>query len=72
MNQRATQETTKETTQEKILVLWKVYPAITRRELAAKIGITDDGIKYHLNKLKLSGRIKHIGPTKAGQWETLK
>lgn len=64
MNQRATQE--------KILALLKAHPAITRRELAAKIGITNDGIKYHLNKLKLSGRIKHIGPTKAGQWETLK
>ncbi|MDP2865902.1 MAG: winged helix-turn-helix transcriptional regulator, partial [Elusimicrobiota bacterium] len=60
------------TTQEKIFAFLQTHPAITRRELAVKIGITEDGIKYHLNQLKLSGRVRHVGPTKAGQWETLK
>jgi len=64
--------TTQETTQEKILALLGKQPSITRRELSEKIGISHDGIKYHLNKLKMAGLIKHVGPTKAGQWEVLK
>jgi predicted HTH transcriptional regulator len=67
----ATQETTQETTQEKILTLLRENPSITRKALAEEIGITPDGIKYHLDKLKTSGTIQHIGPTKGGHWQVL-
>jgi len=59
----------KETTQETILALIKINPAITRKELAEKIGITLNGIKYHLDKLRKKGVIRHIGATKKGCWE---
>lgn len=70
-----TQDTTQEaqdTTQERILALLKAEPTITRRKLAERIGITSDGIKYHLDKLRTSGSIRHVGATKAGRWEVLK
>ncbi len=67
--ERATQETTQETTQEKILVCIKADPGITRKQIAAKVGLTEDGIKYHLTKLTKSGVIRHIGSTKSGRWE---
>lgn len=71
--QEITQEITQEkTTQEKILVLLQENPSITRELLAERIGITSDGIKYHLDKLKSSGQIRHVGSTKAGTWEVLK
>jgi ATP-dependent DNA helicase RecG len=76
---KTTQETTqeikettqeiKETTQETILALIKINPAITRKELAEKIGITPNGIKYHLDKLRRQGVIRHVGATKKGSWE---
>ncbi|TXT40585.1 MAG: ATP-dependent DNA helicase RecG [Comamonadaceae bacterium] len=66
------QETTQETTQEKILGLLKNCPSITRQELAVKLGLSPDGIKYHLQKMKLNGVIHHVGSTKAGHWEVLK
>jgi hypothetical protein len=34
--------------------------------LADKIGLTTDGIKYHLDKLRLANIIRHVGATKAG------
>ena len=49
----------------------KAQPAITRKELANVIGITPDGVKYHLEKLKAAGKIRHVGPTKSGRWEVL-
>jgi ATP-dependent DNA helicase RecG len=72
IGEETTQEingTTQETTQEIILALIKINPAITRKELAEKIGITPNGIKYHLDKLRKQGVIRHIGATKKGCWE---
>lgn len=42
---------------------------MTRKMLAQKIGITENGVKYHLDKLRAAGKIRHKGPTKAGWWE---
>lgn len=64
--------TTQETTQEQILRLLRLQPSITRKELAEKISLSSDGIKYHLAKLKSTGVIRHTGSTKAGRWEVLK
>jgi len=64
--------TTQEMTQQRVLSYIKKKPEITRRELAEKIGISTNGIKYHLDKLKFKGIIQHVGPTKRGYWEILK
>ena len=72
--QETTQEiekTTQETTQEMILGLIKIDPAITRKGLAEKTGLTPDGVKYHLNKLRKQGVIRHLGATKKGYWEVV-
>ena len=69
-----TQNTTQEmenTTQE-ILKLIEKKPNITRNELAKNIGITPDGIKYHLMKLKNKGIIIRVGSTKKGYWKIFK
>ena len=71
----ATQEgrpTTQEVTRRRILDLLEAEPEITRRRLAERLGITPDGVKYHLDKLRRAGVIRHVGPTKAGRWEVLK
>ena len=44
----------------------------TATQLAKVIGITPDGIKKQLEKLKKENRIKHVGPTKGGHWEIIK
>ncbi len=69
--QETTQET-EETTQERILALLSAEPSLTRRALSKRIGISANGIKYHLERLKQAGVIRHVGSTKAGQWEVLK
>lgn len=69
--QVVTQETTQETTQEKIMVSLRAEPTLTRKLLAQRLSISEDGVKYHLNKLKVVGRIRHVGPTKGGRWEVI-
>ncbi len=61
-------ENTQENTQEKILILIREQPELTRRELASMLGKTEDSIKYHLLKLTQKGIIKHVGSTKGGKW----
>jgi len=54
--------TVKETTQ-KILELISQNSKISRKEMAINIvGITEDGVKYNLNKLKNNGIIERVGP----------
>ena len=69
--QETAQEATQETTQERIVALLREDPTLTRKALAERIGITPDGVKYHLHKLREAGRVRHIGSTKKGQWEVL-
>ena len=69
---RTTQETTieiEDITQEKILALLREHPELTHKELAEHIGITPDGIKFHLDNLWKSGRILRVGSTKKGHRE---
>ncbi len=47
-------------------------PKISRRELSEIIeGISEDGIKYHLNKLKIIGKLKRVGSDKGGYWQII-
>ena len=52
-----------------IILLIKENNTISATELAKIVGISRDGVRYHLNKLKLEGIIKHCGSTKSGYWE---
>ena len=67
-----TTETATETTTETICLLIKNNPKITGKELAAKCHITEDGVAYHIKKLKQLGKIKRQGGTRnGGYWEIL-
>ena len=58
-------------TRDRILTLLRSDPTLTRATMAPLVGITPDGVKYHLDKLSKAGRIRHVGPTKKGRWEVL-
>lgn len=56
----------------RILELLRRHPDAGRRELAAALGdITEDGVKYHLDRLKERGRLRRAGPDFGGRWEVL-
>ena len=43
-------------------------PEVTQKELAEIIGISINGVKYHIQKMSKQGTIKHEGATKSGKW----
>ena len=66
--EESSQKTTQKTTQ-KIIELIKDNQNISIEEMADKCGLTRDGIKYQIKKLKQEGILRRIGPDKGGHWE---
>lgn len=59
--------------QKSIITLIKENPSISRKELSARIGnITEDGIKYHIQRLQKMGVLRREGPDYGGKWVVLK
>ena len=73
-------ETTQKTTQkarekarEKIITILRENPLASRKEIAVILGdITEDGVKYQLNKMKKEKILERIGPAKGGYWKIIK
>ena len=67
-----TTETTTNTT-ETIFKIIDNNPKVTAKEIASVCGITEDGVAYHIKKLKQSGRIIRIGGSRnGGEWKIIK
>jgi ATP-dependent DNA helicase RecG len=60
-----------ETTRERLLNLIASNPGLTRKELAKLLGITSNGVKYHIQKLTDENIIKREGSDRAGKWVIL-
>ncbi len=52
-----------------ILELIAVNPSVTQKEMAVRLKLTEDGIYYHIARLKARGVLVRIGGKKAGHWE---
>ncbi|MBD5472932.1 MAG: winged helix-turn-helix transcriptional regulator [Lachnospiraceae bacterium] len=46
----------------------EVRPEIAVREVAKFMGMSVSGARYHIDKMKKTGMIEHIGSTKKGRW----
>jgi len=63
-----TQKITQEIT-DRIIRLIEENPKLSRRAMAELVGVSENGVKYHLKKLKKEGKITHVGPRKKGYWK---
>lgn len=59
-------------TRDKIIEQIHNNPKITRNELASILGITSDGVKYHLQKMTAEGVVVRHGSARSGYWEVIK
>ncbi len=74
----ATDKTTDKTTEnvlspneKAILALVAANPAATQKEMAGALALSEDGIRYHMEKLKAKGLLRREGGKKAGRWEII-
>jgi len=57
--------------QKKILVLMQATPKISKKDLAAAVGISATAIDKNIAVLKARSLLRRIGPDKGGHWEVL-
>lgn len=62
------QETTK-TTAEVIKDIMIESPTVSAAQIASKIGISINGVQYHIKKLKAKGEIERVGSDRGGYWK---
>lgn len=65
----ALENSTPRSTRDKIIEEIRNNPKITRNELAVILGITADGVKYHLQKMTAEGILVRHGSARGGCWE---
>lgn len=67
--------TTKTTTktlsaiEERIVSIIEERPDVTAKKISIELAITEDGVRYHLKKLKKQNLIEYIGSSKNGYWK---
>ena len=54
-----------------LLRLLRGQPEATIPGMAAELGLTEDGVNYHLRKLRQAGKLKRIGGRKKGHWKVV-
>ncbi|MCU0866664.1 MAG: putative DNA binding domain-containing protein [Planctomycetes bacterium] len=59
-----------QSTRERIMAALRSTPNLNAPDLAHLLGISVDGIRYHIRRLTASGRLRRHG-TKGGHWEVL-
>jgi ATP-dependent DNA helicase RecG len=57
--------------QKKILTLVQAKPNISKKDLAAAVGISTTAIDKNISALKAKGLLKRVGPDKGGHWALL-
>lgn len=53
---------------DKIIQIIRATPNITRAEIGKILGMTVNGVKYHINKLRKAGRLEWEGNSRTGRW----
>jgi ATP-dependent DNA helicase RecG len=68
--QRTTSTTTSTTTGRAALLLEHLHdhPRTTIPEMARVMGMTEDGVNYHLRRLQAAGQLRREGGRSAGHW----
>lgn len=56
---------------QKILDALAQNPFASRQELAGALGMTEDRVKWNINKLRNAGTIRRVGADKGGHWEII-
>ena len=66
---KTTGNTTGKNSEHEILKVLQNNPHLTLKEVGNQVNLTEEGVRYHVKKLKTTGKIKRIGGSKNGRWK---
>jgi len=71
---KTTGKTTSKTTSKKlnkefeIVKILENNPHLTLKDVAEQVGLSEEGVRYHIRTLKKRGKIEKVGGSKSGKW----
>lgn len=65
--QTATQTAT-QSSEQLIIALLKQEPSLSQKQIADRLNMNLNTVKYHVRKQQEQGRLQRIGTTRKGQW----
>ena len=68
---RKTARSARSSARDRILDCLRAEPELTRSALAERVGLTTDGVKHHLEELRVTGFLRRVGSDNVGHWEVL-
>ncbi len=54
-----------------VLEIIQKKPNVTRKELAARLNLSEAGVRYNTDKLQTKGILRRVGGKKAGRWDVI-
>ena len=60
---------TRSSARDRILDCLRAEPELPRSALAERVGLTTDGVKHHLQELKVTGFLRRVSSDNVGHWE---
>jgi ATP-dependent DNA helicase RecG len=58
-------------TEKAVIKIIKQNPNITRKELAARLNLSEAGVRYNTDKPQTKGILRRVGGKKVGRWEVI-
>ncbi len=58
-------------TEKAVLEIIQKKPNVTRKELAARLNLSEAGVRCNTDKLQTKGILRRVGGKKAGRWEVI-
>jgi ATP-dependent DNA helicase RecG len=58
-------------TEKAVIKIIEANPSITRKELAARLELSEAGVRYNTDKLQAKGILRRVGGKKAGKWKVI-
>ena len=58
-------------TEKAVLEIIQKKPNATRKELAARLNLSEAGVRYNTDKLQTKGILRRVGGKKAGRWKVI-
>lgn len=65
---KTTDKTTSKNAEHDIVKILETNPHLTLKEVGEQIGLSEEGVRYHIKKLKSTGKVEKVGGPKSGIW----
>lgn len=54
--------------EQEIMLLLELFPQLSQKQIAERLMMNINTVKYYIRKMQKQGKIEHVGSTRKGKW----